>query len=581
MNKKIFLIFLLFIGVDVQAQTSYFVSQSFGSNSNNGQSISQAWQTIQHAASNVPPNSIIYIDSGIYYETINVPISNISFKNYQGATVIISGVGVSLANSALFKIEDKSNIEINGLIFENLYVAGATAIYVNCTQGNSVSNIRLKNLIVRNIGFTSDTTIIPDSSSNAHPIHCVGRGISMSDRMMNIEIDSCNVYNNIVGFSECITLTGNIDSFKVRRNHIHHNTNSGINMAGNYSYVSTNPILNHARHGLVSQNNIHHNYWSMPFNHGNGIHCDGCQNTIIDGNTLDSNWVGISIACEVSNSTADSVVVSNNFIYNNSDMGIFFGGNDIGVTSVLNASIVRNNTLYKNDISGNSHGELYIDRVNNCMVINNIFYSNTDLLLFTNNQNPQNYVSNYNDYYTPSGNLALAKVNYQWNIWAYNTYKSNTQKDSSSIFSDPNFASAPNALITNTSPCINKGDSLTILNNNELDYFGNTRVLNNKIDIGACEIMQQPNNIQYYQNKQNMIVFPNPSNGEFVIQMKNNEQVKGVSVFDYWGREIYSSNSGSNSIYKIIIPNYQASQNYILRVQTGNNTYVEKLIVTK
>lgn len=582
---KNLLLILLFVAslLCSKAQTSYYVSLTSGSTANNGQSIGQAWPSIQFAANNAPANSVIYIDSGLYNETINVPTGNLSFKNYQGSTVIVSGIGISTANTALFKIEDQSNIEINGLIFENLYAAGATGIYVNCTPGNIVSNIKLKNLTVRNIGFTSDTTIIPNDSNNAHPIHCVGRGIALSDRMMNIEIDSCRVYNNIVGFSECVTLTGNIDSFRVTNNHIHHNTNTGINLAGNYSYVSSNPTLNHARHGIVSLNKIHHNYWATPFKHGNGIHCDGCQNTLIDANTLDSNWVGISVACEVPNSTADSIEVSNNFIFNHGWVGVFFGGNDTAITSVLNKSITRNNTFYKNDLAGLGNGELYINRVNNCKVINNVFYSNSDLLFFTNNQNPQNFISNYNDYYTPSGNLASAKVNYQWNIWTYNTYKSNTQKDSSSIFADPNliFTNTPDALISNTSPCINKGDSMTILHNNEKDYFGNARVLNNRIDIGACEVLKQPGNLYEYGSSNQIAAYPNPSCGEFTIQLFNKEKVDKFFIFDCWGRELQFTITQNHPFYMVNLLTSQAIQHCMIKVQTENRIYTTHVVISK
>ena len=56
-----------------QSGASFYVSKS-GSNSNSG-SFTAPWLTIQHAASSVTAGATVYVEAGVYNESVNFPAS--------------------------------------------------------------------------------------------------------------------------------------------------------------------------------------------------------------------------------------------------------------------------------------------------------------------------------------------------------------------------------------------------------------------------------------------------------------------------------------------------------------------------
>lgn len=82
-------------------------------------------------------------------------------------------------------------------------------------------------------------------------------------------------------------------------------------------------------------------------------------------------------------------------------------------------------------------------------------------------------------------------------------------------------------------------------------------------------------------NQKDIIVYPNPSNGTFNVQIKNDEEVKKISLFDPLGKEVAIDYTKSNNVFKVNVPVPQHLQNYILRVQTDKNCYTSKLLIEK
>lgn len=78
-----------------------------------------------------------------------------------------------------------------------------------------------------------------------------------------------------------------------------------------------------------------------------------------------------------------------------------------------------------------------------------------------------------------------------------------------------------------------------------------------------------------------IIIYPNPSNGNFKIASINNEQITGISIFDLLGRNVYSKiDEISNDEVEINLSFLQQG-NYFVTVSTLNNKYIEELVIVK
>ena len=103
---------------------------------------------------------------------------------------------------------------------------------------------------------------------------------------------------------------------------------------------------------------------------------DGGTNILIERNIVHHANLGIELASEWSGKTTSYITVRDNFVYNNTQAGIAFGGYDKRRGSTQYCNIV-NNTLYNNFTQGDWGAELYVQfdtRYN--IVRNNVIYAN-------------------------------------------------------------------------------------------------------------------------------------------------------------------------------------------------------------
>lgn len=474
-------------------QTSYYVDGTNGSDSNTGLSAANAWKTIQKACNSATPGSTVYIKSGSYYENIVVNVSGtagspIYFRNFENDAVIIDGTNTS--GTALLSITDKSHLVFRNLQFRNLVKNNAVGIFIECSEDGTVTSLHFKNLVVHDIKWVNNTSTIPGDDDNAQPFIAYGRGTTSARAITDIVVDSCEFYNNITGYSESVSLDGNIDGFSLTNNQVHDNTNIGLYAGGNYGECSV-ATLDHARNGIIEKNTCYHNV--SDYATSGGIYADGAWNVTIQKNICYGNGYGIEVGCE-ENGTTDSIIVINNLIYNNQDAGIAVGGWTTSTTGqVLNCTF-RNNTLYQNDVANNGSGEFYITKASSCNFINNVMFTNSEnTLLSLEKISPQtSNTFNYNCYYTPSGSSSNITINWRGKTYStFASYKKGISQDNNSLFSNPalvNVTSSPFDLnIQAGSPCIDAGNPSTILITGETDFAGNTRMANSKIDIGAYE----------------------------------------------------------------------------------------------
>jgi len=203
--------------------------------------------------------------------------------------------------------------------------------------------------------------------------------------------------------------------------------------------------------------------------------------------------LGIEMASEHKNHDTNYVTARNNVIYSDNSNGISIGGYAGNVGGTDHVTIV-NNTLYGNDTKKTGSGEFQIQyHATSNIFENNIAYATTQALFLNNfTKTPPNPATiDYNLYYSTVG-----ASNGQW-VWqgktytGYSTYLSKTDLDSHSPpFSNPEFISLgtpPDLDVEPTSPAVNAGTNLGSSVVGTVDFLGNPRTENGKINIGAYE----------------------------------------------------------------------------------------------
>ncbi|MCA0235906.1 MAG: right-handed parallel beta-helix repeat-containing protein [Bacteroidetes bacterium] len=539
---------LLLLGMSSALNATDFYVSPTGNNALDGTSEANAWATIQHACENATPGSTVYIKGGTYHEELTMSVSGtemnyITFRPFENDEVIVDGTEDMVSPTILLKIQDRSYIRIEGLNFRDASGEGATGIYITGASNhidivnNEVSNIigefavgvlvngtagnvNIEGNDIHDVHFSSVPVGIGDPLLNANPLLVVGDDPYTPDPdpmnpptdpsfpVSDITIDDNTIHDCRTGYSEGLTLTGNVDGFSVTNNILYNLSNIGIDIAGGYVYDPMTPVdpeQNFARNGLVAHNFVSN--WNPPITGldvAAGIYVDGGRDNVIEHNKVTNYGRGYEIGCEVKNWTTSGIILRNNIAYGNRQAGIGIGGyNYPATTGKVTDCQVLNNTCYHNSQAGVFvEGELVIDYTENCAIKNNIFYAKNvlDRLLVaqlnSNNAQSVGLILDYNLYnadpFTIGGNLALSV---QWynqiltNITFQQYVTTTMSQEAHSIYADPKFidASIQDFHLGALSPAFDKGDPTYMPMIDVLDMDDELRVLWTKVDIGADE----------------------------------------------------------------------------------------------
>lgn len=470
---------------------NYYVSVG-GSDTNPG-SLAAPWRHIQYAMDRVGAGSTVSVLTGVYNEFVTFKNSGSSgnyivLQNYTGTTPVIDGTGLPISGeTGLVNIVNRQYVKLIGFEIRNLKAGGVSAAF---PQGISVRGngafIEIRNNKVHDIENSC-------SRCGAHGIAVYGRDPNAS--IHDITIDGNEIYNGQFGWSESLVLNGNVEFFTVSNNIVHDNDNIGIDFIG-YEGENPDPTLDRARDGTVVGNLVYNiNSYGNPAygteRSADGIYVDGGTRIVIERNIVHDSNLGVELASEHAGRDTSYITVRNNFVYNNTQAGVAFGGYDKRRGSTQYCTIV-NNTLYNNFTQGDWGAELYVQfdtRYN--VVKNNIIYANASRrfieswsAVMTAN------VVDRNMYFASGGGS-----NGTW-IWKGVTYTTFSAYQSASGNDATGFVGIDPLLINPASgdlhinagsPAINAGENLPASQMGTLDIDGDARIIGGTVDIGADE----------------------------------------------------------------------------------------------
>lgn len=460
-------------------KSEYYVSTT-GNDENPG-TFTSPWRTIQKAVTTVPPGAVVNIMGGTYYEEVKVTVSGtadkyIVIQNYNDEEVIISGDNKP---RELMNLNGVSYIKVKGLTFADCLGSYSVGIKISTTSDEASHHIEIESNTVRNLYANATATPYPP---NVYVGGITVAGYLDSKAIHDIIIRGNTVRDCRTGWTEAISITGNVDGFLVTQNVVTNTGNIGIDASGHWG-ISNNPSTDFARNGIISENHV--SYCKSLIEGGAGIYLDGSSNILVERNISHNNVYGITVGCERPNNFVTNNIIRSNICYNNEGFGIGLMGWSPEDRIIKNCQVV-NNTTFGN--AKENLGEIAVYSTENTTIKNNIFYSthtNSNLLYVYDSH--INLNMDFNHYYSSSPH-----AQFYWKGSTFSTfeqYKQNSGCDLTSAYGNPLFIDTEvfDFQLQSTSPCIDAGDPAYVPSENELDFNHNPRKAGTCIDKGAYE----------------------------------------------------------------------------------------------
>ncbi len=360
----------------LELEKNVFYVSSNGDDSNDG-TLDAPWRTIQRAADKMEAGDTVYVREGKYSEFVHITVSGsqedgyISFKAFPGEAPVLDGSNLTLedGNRALFYLENASYITVKGFEIRNLSTNDSNKYPAGILVSEGGSDIQLVDNNIHHIKNES-------KKGNAHGILFYGNS---TNTMSRIKVQNNEIHHLILGSSESLTLSGNIDGFIISDNSIHHNNNIGIDVAGFYGACQSN-CRDQVRNGKIANNQVYNNSsGNNPAYKGSnsaaGIYADGSTDIVIENNLVYNNDFGIELASENNGKQTSYITAKNNIIYNNNGAGIIIGGANQSNGGAYK-NVISNNILNFNDQLGEGYGDITVQwNVEENQFLNNIIYS--------------------------------------------------------------------------------------------------------------------------------------------------------------------------------------------------------------
>ena len=328
------------------------------------------YSSIQSAIDDAITGDTIIVNSGTYYENVNIT-KQLTLKGFDeggGETIIDAG---GLGSAITLSINE---INLEGFTVTNSSNVGTNAGVLITSDNNNVENIISTNNAVGVHIYYSNFNIITNNTANFDSI-----GIKITSSENNI-IEKSNLTNNDYGifldYSYNNTLTNNtVSSNNVagiylwysNQNIIKNNTAiANINLTGIYLYHSD---YNTIDNNVATNNDFYGIYLSYSL-----------KNTIMNNTASSNNFNGINLWYSSENYIATNIVEGNSW-------GIQFGNS-------------LSNTIINNTIKSNYQYGIYLTSSSNNTIYNN-YFNNTNNIYFSGTI----YPNTWNTFKTPSINI--------------------------------------------------------------------------------------------------------------------------------------------------------------------------------
>ncbi|WP_158628831.1 right-handed parallel beta-helix repeat-containing protein [Dyella choica] len=472
----------------------YYVSTS-GNDSANG-SASAPWRTIQYAMNSVPAGATVQVAGGTYHELVTITHSGSATAGYitltsapgQTATLDGTGLGIPQGQQGSVTLQNVSYVRVIGLQLQNYTSNSSSLVPLGLFVAGSGDHIEIRNNHIHNI-----VTTVTTSQGDAFGLAVYG---TATTPISNLIIDGNELDHLTLGYSESLSVNGNVQNWQVTNNRVHDNNNIGIVAIG-FEGTAPTTSLDQARNGWIAGNTVYNissttnpAYNNQPS--ADGIYVDGGTHITIEQNNVQAADLGIELASEHFGRVTSYVTARNNLVLYSNVTGISIGGYGSSVGGTDHCTIV-NNTLFENDTTLSGSGEFQVQyHASNNLFANNVLYANGQGLLVNSPLSSSTTpVTLENDLFYTSDSGASAY--WVWNNVSYtglSDFQQASQSEANGLLADPSFnnTATPDLRLSAASPGIGSGVNLGLAIEGAYDYAGSPRSVGaGVIDRGAYQ----------------------------------------------------------------------------------------------
>ena len=332
--------------------------------------------SIQNAVDQTVPGDTVLVRPGKYKQTVSIAgkngLSNAFITLKADPGVILDGEGLSpVGRQGLISIVDSSYIQVEGFELANFVYSGTDRTPVGILVSGSGSQLKIIDNRIH--GIKNNSKCKDPCSAGAHGIGVFGTG---SRGLTDLLFSGNEVYGNVLQASEAFVINGNVDRFEVLNNNVHDNNNIGFDFIGYENECANCGANDRVRNGIIRGNTARNNSsstnpWYSNESSAAGFYVDGGQYLVFERNISTGNDLGFEFASEHAGKATEDIVMMNNFVYDNREVGVAIGGYDANVGEARRIYI-HNNSFYKN--KGWSTEVLFQHKVKNSRFANNIFF---------------------------------------------------------------------------------------------------------------------------------------------------------------------------------------------------------------
>jgi len=340
-------------------------------------------QSIQTAVNAAVAGDIVRVLPGTYTQKVlfsgksGTATAPITLKADAGV-VLTGGSGVTPSGrQGLITIKNSNHLRIEGFEVTGFTSGGSNNTPVGILIEGNGANLQIVNNKIHGIKHTS--TCKGDNGDNencwvgAHGLAVFGTNAT---GITDLLVQGNEVYQNVLQASEALVINGNVDRFEVLNNYVHDNNNIGFDFIGYEGECSGCGDKDRARNGIVKNNRAINNSsstnpWYEGVGSAAGFYVDGGRYIVFDGNISSGNDLGFEFASEHAGKSTEDIVMSNNVVYKNREVGLTLGGYESGLGASRRIH-VHNNSFYKNQGWGNEIVFQY--KVIDSRLSNNIFF---------------------------------------------------------------------------------------------------------------------------------------------------------------------------------------------------------------